>query len=147
MRSLDLAHQVPTKSRDAGAPKLFRVSLTLSKAFALITFVHGGKHMPVEKHRDESARLIILQSAAKYSLNLASLKKIMDLDPDGRCAFIIGFKLAKNVQQVIRYRLYGQTINFLCDKVLTPRDVHSSDEVKLHLGLTGENTRTSLMDM
>ncbi len=29
MRALDLAHPVPTKSRDAGAPKLFSVSLTL----------------------------------------------------------------------------------------------------------------------
>jgi hypothetical protein len=52
MRALDLAHQMPTKSRDAGAPKLCSVSLTLSKAFTLITFVHCGKHMPVEKHRD-----------------------------------------------------------------------------------------------
>ncbi len=72
MRSLDLAHQVPTKFRDTDTPKLFSVSLTLSKAFTLIIFVHGGKHMPVEKHRDEAARLIILQSAAKYSLNPAS---------------------------------------------------------------------------
>jgi hypothetical protein len=122
-------------SRDTGTPKFFSASLTLSKAFTLITFVHGCKHMPVEKHRDEAARLIILQSAAKYSLNPASLKKIMDSDPDERSAFIIG--LAKNAQQVIRYSLYGQTINFLYDKVLTPRDVHPSDEVKLRLGLTG----------
>ncbi len=146
MRSLDLGHQVPTKSRDAGTQKLFSISLTLSKAFTLITFVHGGKHTPVEKHRDEAAaRLIILQSAAKYSLNPASLKKIMDSDPDERSAYIIC--LAKNAQQVIRYSLYGQTINFLCDKVLTLRDVHPSDEVKLHLGLTGENARKSFMDM
>ena len=96
MRSLDLAHQAPTKSRHAGAPKLFSDCLTLSKAFTLITFVHCGKHMPVEKHRDEAARLIILQSTAKYSLNPASLKKIMDSDPDERSAFIIG--LAKNAQ-------------------------------------------------
>ncbi len=60
MRALDLAHQVPTKSRDADAPKLFSVSLTLSKAFTLICSVHCCKHMPVEKHRDEPARLIIL---------------------------------------------------------------------------------------
>jgi hypothetical protein len=78
-----------------------------------------------------AARLIILQSAAKYSLNAASLKKIMDSKADERSAFLIG--LAKNAQQVIRYRLYGQTINFICDKVLTPRDVHPSDEIKVHL--------------
>ena len=145
MRALDLAHQVPTKSRDVDAPKLFSVSLTLSKAFTLICFVHSGKHMPVEKHRDEAARLIILQSAAKYSLNAASLKKIMDSKADERSAYLIG--LAKNAQQVIRYSLYGQTINFICDKVLTPRDVHPSDEVKIHLGLTGENARKSFMDV
>ena len=145
MRALDLAHQVPTKSRDTDAPKLFSVSLTLSKAFTLISFVHSGKHMPVEKHRDEPARLIILQSAAKYSLNAASLKKIMDSKADERSAFLIG--LAKNAQQVIRYSLYGQTINFICDKVLTPRDVHPSDEIKIHLGLTGENARKSFMDV
>jgi hypothetical protein len=62
----------------------------------------------------------------------------MDSDPDERSAYIIG--LAKNAQQVIRYSLYGQTINFLCDKKLTP-------EVKLHLGLTGDNARKSFMDM
>jgi hypothetical protein len=127
MLSLDLTHQVPTKSRDAGTLKLFSISLTLSKAFALITFVHSGKHMPVEKHRDESAHLIILPSAAKYCLSPASLKQIMDSDPDEHSAYIIG--LAKNAQLDIHYRLYGQTINFLCDKVLTPRVVHPSNEV------------------
>jgi hypothetical protein len=145
MRALGLAHQVLTKSRDAGAPKLCSVSLTLSKAFTLICFVHCGKHMPVEKHRDEPARLIILQSAAKYSLNAASLKKIVDSKADEHSAFLIG--LAKNAQQVIRYSLYGQTINFICDKVLTPRDVHPSDEIKTHLGLTGDNARKSFMDV
>jgi hypothetical protein len=136
---------VSTKARDDGAQKLCQVSLTLSKAFILICFVHCGKHMPVEKHRDEPARLILLQTAAKYSLNAASLKKIMDSEPDERSAFLIG--LAKNAQQVIRYGLYGQAINFICDKVLTPRDVHPSDEIKTHLGLTGDNARKSFMDM
>ena len=145
LRALDLAHQVPTKSRDDGALKLCNVSLTLSKAYTLLCFVHCGKHMPVEKHRDEAARLILLQSAAKYSLNAESLMKIMGSGADQRSAFIVG--LAKNAQQVIRYSLYGQTINFICDKVLTPRDVHPSDEIKTHLGLTGENARKSFMDV
>jgi hypothetical protein len=106
---------------------------------------HRTTRLSVEKHRDEPARLILLQSAAKYSLNAASLKKIMDSETDERSAFIIG--LAKNAQQVIRYSLYGQTINFICDTVLTPRDVHLSDEIKIHLGLTGENARKSFMDV
>jgi hypothetical protein len=56
MRSLELAHQVPTKpempERRSFSASGSAVSLTLSKAFTLITLVHGGKHMPVEKYRD-----------------------------------------------------------------------------------------------
>ena len=43
MRALDLAHQVPTKSRDAGSQERCNVSLTLSKAYTLICFVHCGR--------------------------------------------------------------------------------------------------------
>jgi hypothetical protein len=107
--------------------------------------IRAGSGWQTRNHdgRDNGGRLP--GSAAKYSLNPASLKKIMDSDPDERSAFIIG--LANNAQQVIRYSLYGKTIKFLCDKVLTPRDVHPSDEVKLHLGLTGENARKRFMNI
>ncbi len=70
MRDLELAHQVPAKSKDGRTPRLFNASLTLSKAVTLFTFIHGGKHVAVEKFRDESARLVILQSAAPYCLPL-----------------------------------------------------------------------------
>ncbi len=100
MRSLDLNAQVPTKTRDAGSPTIFSARLTLSKAYTLITFIHGGKHMPVEKHRDETSRLVILHSTAPYCLSDESLKTIMDAEPDERSAYLIG--LAKIAQQVIR---------------------------------------------
>jgi hypothetical protein len=91
MRSLDLAQQVPTKSSDARTPTLCIVDLALSKAFTLLTFVHAGKHMPVEEHRDEleAARLIIFHSAARYSLNLESLHKVMESDPVEHSAYLI----------------------------------------------------------
>ena len=145
MRSLDLNAQVPTKTRDAGSPTIFSARLTLSKAYTLITFIHGGKHMPVEKHRDETSRLVILHSTAPYCLSDESLKTIMDAEPDERSAYLIG--LAKIAQQVIRYNLYGHVINNICDTVLTRHDVHPSDDVKLHLGLTGAHARKSFMDM
>jgi hypothetical protein len=65
------------------------VSLTLSKAFAMFTFVRGGSHMPVEKDRDETAGLIILQYAAKYCLNPAPVKKIMESDREERSVYIV----------------------------------------------------------
>ena len=100
MRSLDLNAQVSTKTSDSGSMKIFSANLPLSKVFALLTSIHGGKHMPVEKHRDEVARLVLLRYTAPYCLSAESFTKIMDADPDERYAYLIG--LAKNAQQVIR---------------------------------------------
>ncbi len=77
--------------------------------------------MPVEKHRDETARLVILRSAAPFCLNDESMEKIMNAEQEQRNAFLTG--LAKNAQQVIRYILYCYTVNYIRDKVLTPHDV------------------------
>ena len=43
--------------------------------------------------------------------------------------------------------LYGMVMNYLSEKVFTPRDVFASDEVKVHLGLTGPNAGKSFLDM
>ena len=66
----------------------------------MFTFVHGGKHVSVEKHNEEAASLTVLQSVAKHCLTPESVKKIMEADPDEHSAYLIG--LAKNAQQVIR---------------------------------------------
>ena len=145
MRTLPLAKTVPTKTRDPEAPKLFHASPSLSKAFTLFCFIHSGKHMPVEKIRDEHTRLLLLHSAAKFSLTEESLNTIMEADIEERHAYLIG--LAKITQQVIRYSLYGHTINYICDKVLTQHDVHPPEDVKIHLGLTGEHSKKSFMDV
>ena len=55
--------------------------------------------------------------------------------------------LARNTQQVVRYTLYDQFNNYMNDKVLTPREVFPSDDVKLHLGLTGDNKKKSFMNL
>jgi hypothetical protein len=145
MRTLTLNTQVPTKGRDAAAPRLFSASLNVSKAITFFTFIHSGKHSIVEKHRDEAARMIVFRSAAPYCLNEETAALILDADPEERAAYLIG--TAKIAQQFIRYSLYGQVINYFCDKVLTPRDVHPSNDVKLHLGLTGEYAEKSFMDL
>ena len=145
MRSLTLNTQVPTKGRDADAPRLFSASLNVSKAITLSAFIHSGKNMLVEKHRDEAARMIVFRLAAPYCLNEETAALILDADPEERSAYLIG--TAKIAQQFIRYGLYGQVINYFCDKVLTQRDVHPCDEVKLHLGLTGEYAKKSFMDL
>ncbi len=95
--------------------------------------------MPVEKHRDETARLVILRSAAPFCLSDESMQKIMEAEPEKRTAFLTG--LAGNAQPVFRYTLYGYTVNFMSEKVLTPHDIHPSDDIKQHLGLTGENAK------
>ena len=61
------------------------------------------------------------------------MQLIMQADNEERHAYISG--LAKIAQQVTRYLLYGLTINYICDKVLTQHDVYPSEDVKLHLGL------------
>ncbi len=60
-------------------------------------------------------------------------------------AFAIG--LTKNLQQSKRYGLYGMVMNYLSKKVFTPRDVFASDEVNVHLGLTGPNAEKCFLDM
>ncbi len=53
MRSLDLCSERPSKSTDPDALKLFNASLMLSKSFQFFSLVLNGKHLPVEKVRDE----------------------------------------------------------------------------------------------
>jgi hypothetical protein len=58
-----------------------------------------------------------------------------------------GIGMARNLQQALRYGLYGVTMNFLSEKVFTPRDLYASDAVKKHLGLTGPNDGKCILDM
>jgi hypothetical protein len=145
MRLLDLASQVPAKTHYPGAKKLHNSRLSLSKCFALMSFVEYGKQMPVEKVRDSTHRLILLQSVALYCLSQEQLDMILEGDPDERNAYLIG--LAKNAQQIIKYGLGGTVNNYVGEKVLTPRDVYLSDEIKIHLGLVNENSKKAFMDM
>lgn len=145
MRLLDLASQVPAKTHYPDAKKLHNSRLSLSKCFALMSFVEYGKQMPVEKVRDSTHRLILLQSVAPYCLSQEQLDMILEGDPDERNAYLIG--LAKNAQQILKYGLGGTVNNYVSEKVLTPRDVYPSDEIKIHLGLVNENSKKAFMDM
>ena len=145
MRELDLASLVPPKTRDINAKRFHNASLTFSKAFTAASFVMNGKHIPTEKHRDASNRLILVQTAAQFCLSTEQVHTIMGADPEVLNAYLTA--LARNTQQVIRYTLYGQFNNYMNEKVLTQRDVYPSDDVKLHLGFTGEHLRKSFMDL
>ena len=145
MRNLELASRVPTKTRDDDTPKLFSSSLTLSKAFTLFTFIVHGNKLPIEKIRDDSHRQILLHSASPYCLSQETLATVLAADPDEKNAYLIG--LAKNAQQVIRYTLYGIVGNYMNERVFTPRDVYPAEDVKLHLGLTGDNARKCFMEL
>jgi hypothetical protein len=145
MRGLELSTSRPCKSRDPDAIKLFEACLTLSKAFQFFAFVRFGKNHPVEKVRDEDARRLLLRCAAKYAMNEVHVREFFDSPTEQISAFGVG--LAKNSQQALKYALYGVTMNFLSDKVFTPRDVYASDAVKLHLGLTGPNAGKCFLDM
>ena len=145
MRDLELASRVPTKTRDEDAAKLFNSSLTLSKAFTLMTFIMHGKNLPIEKIRDDNNRHVLLYSAAPYCVSKDTLDLVLGADRDERNAYLVG--LAKNAQQVIRYQIYGLAGNYMNERVFTPRDVYPADEVKLHLGLTGDNARKCFMEL
>ena len=145
MRDLELSAERPAKSRDPDALKMFDASLTFSKAFQFFSFVQFGKNHPVEKVRDEDARRLLLRCAAKYAMNEENVQQFFDSPAEQISAFGVG--LARNLQQSLKYALYGVTMNFLSEKVFTPRDVYASDAVKLHLGLTGPNAGKCILDM
>jgi hypothetical protein len=145
MRELDLASLLPARTRDPSAKRFFNASLPFTKSFTVMSFIINGKHMPVEKHRDSTLRMILVCTAAQYSLSADQLELLLEAQPDELCAYMTA--LARNTQQVIRYTLYGQFNNFMNDKVLTQRDVYPSDDVKLHLGLTGDLHRKSFMEL
>lgn len=145
MRDLDLASRVPTKTKDEDTSKLYNANLTLSKAFTLFTFIVHGKNLPIEKVRDESSRLTLLHSAAPYCLSKESLDIILGADRDEKNAYLIA--LAKNAQQVIRYVAYGLSGNYMNERVFTGRGIFPADDVKLHLGLTGDNARKCFMEL
>lgn len=145
MRQLDLAARIPTKTRDDEAAKFFQAKLTLSKAFTLYTMMVHGCRMPIEKARDDAHRHILLHSAAPFSISQETLESILGADRDELNAYMIG--LAKNAQQILRYTLYGTVGNYLNERVFTPRDVYPADDVKLHLGLTGDHAQMSFMNL
>ena len=106
IRESELASQIPSKTRYEGAPRFFHAALSISKAFTVATFIIYGKHMPVGKHRDITFRLILLHTAAQFSLSKDQLDTILEADPVEMGAYLIA--LARNTQQVVRYTLYGQ---------------------------------------
>jgi hypothetical protein len=111
MRDLELASQVPTKSRDDDAAELFKSQLSLSKASTFFTLVVHGKNMPIEKVRDELPRAVLLYSAAPYCLSKRNLDIILGADADERKAYLQD--LVKNAQQVVKYILPGLVRNYM----------------------------------
>jgi hypothetical protein len=145
LRHLALANQVPSKTKDEGTEKCFGAAHTLSKAYTLFTLIVNGSKMPVEKQRDSVVRMILLRSAGPYCLSKESMDTVLEADTEEHHAYLRG--LAKNVQQVIKYKLYGITCNFLAEKVLTQHDIFPSEPVRKHLGFTGEHATKSFVDM
>ena len=94
LRPLDMASQVSAKTHYPEAKKLHNSRLSLSKCFALMSFVQCGKQIPVKKARDSTHRLILLQSVASYCFSQEQLDMIMEGDPNERNAYMI--ELAKN---------------------------------------------------
>jgi hypothetical protein len=101
--------------------------------------------MPVEKARDESHRSILLNSAAPYSLSKETLETILGADHDELSAYELG--LTKNAHQIFKYTLPGMVGNYMNERVFTPRDVYPAVDVKMHLGLTGNHTKMSFMNL
>jgi len=145
MRYLELASQIPTKTRDDDAAKLCNAKLPLTKAFSIFTMMAYGPRLPIEKIRDETHRRILLRSAAPYSLSVASLETILAADRDELTAYEIG--LIKNAQQIFKYTLPGLLGNYMNEQVFTPRGVYPADDVKMHLGLTGAHAQMSFMNL
>jgi hypothetical protein len=78
-------------------------------------------------------------------LSQETLETILGADRDELIAYTIG--LAKNAQQVLKYTLCGMVGNVLNEQVFTPRNVYPTDVIKVHLGLTGDHARMSVMNL
>jgi hypothetical protein len=59
MRELPLSAEVLCKARDSDATKIFDSTLSFRKLFTFFSFVHFGKHIPVEKIRDEESQPLV----------------------------------------------------------------------------------------
>jgi hypothetical protein len=89
--------------------------------------------------------MTVLRTVAPYCLSKETLNIILNADPYGQKAHLTG--LAKNAQQFIKYQLFGTVGNYMGEKVLARHNVFPSGSVRKHLGLTGDNTSKSFMDM
>ncbi len=89
--------------------------------------------------------MIVLRSAAPYSSNSFNVDKLFTSPANEVSTFAIG--LEKNTQRAIRYNMYSLVMNYLSEKVFTPRDIDFSDDVKVHLGLTGGKAGEYYMDL
>ena len=101
--------------------------------------------MPIEKARDESHCRILLYSAAPYCLSQETLETILGADCNELSVYEQG--LAKNAQQIYKYTLTGLLGNFMNEQGFTLRNVYPTDDVKMHLGLTGDQARMSFMNL
>jgi hypothetical protein len=77
-------------------------------------------------------------------MNEVNHEEFFNSPPEQISAFGVG--LARNLQQTLRFALYGVTMNFLSKKRFTPRDLYASDADKKHLGLTGPNDGKCILD-
>ena len=145
LRDLELSEIVPPKKHHPEAEKLFGQSLSWGQAYTLFTMVMCGKHLPVEKVRDEELRLRVMYSAHPYAISVEQLSEIEDATAEQRCAYLLG--MAKSAQQKLRYNLYGRTNNQFNEKVFTGPGLHPDQLIKVHLGLVGEHADKTFMEM
>jgi hypothetical protein len=145
LRHLPLANRIPAKTRDPGTAKFFGGTLNLSKGSTMIALIVFGNKLPIEKHRDITSRLQLLQTVAPFCLSEETLADILKADPEEINALLSG--LARNSQQYIRYHLVGNVGNFMADKVLTQKDIHPNEVIKKNLGLIQDHAYKSFMEV
>jgi hypothetical protein len=74
---------------------------------------------------------LLMRCAVKYTMNEVNQEEFLNNPPEQISAFGVG--LARNLQQALCYALYDVIMNFLSEKVFTPRDLYASNAVKKHL--------------
>ncbi len=70
---------------------------------------------------------------------------MLEADRDELSAYEVG--LSKNAQQIFKYTLTGMVGTYMNERVFTARDVYPADDVKMHLGLTGDHSKMSFMNL
>ena len=104
VKGLKLSQAIVSKSLYDGTETLrlgdADLRLSMGGAFTLGILVMCADKVPVERHRDRDARMLIFTSMAQFALPPDLVHMVMESEPGERDAWLVGY--AKSAQQKLK---------------------------------------------